>query len=370
MIIKQYEPKFDITDLNTSFTSYFQSGGWITEYIKTQEFENKIKKFLGVKYCFVVNNGTISLSLALLAGGIKPGDEVLVPNLSMIATANAITLIGAIPIFIDIEPETLCLDLIKARQKITKNTKAIIYVTLNGRSISPQFIRTFCVMNNLLYISDDAQSFGSSYSNNSKIGTFGDICSFSFSMPKIITTGQGGCLVTNNDKLADKIKKLKDFGRTSESLDIYEEFGINSKFTDLQALVGLSQLKTINWRIKRKKEIYKSYYENLKNIKNIFFTPTDLNYVTPWFVDIFVKNPLDRDKLIKYLEKYNIKTRLIYPPINKQLCYVNHFQHFEIFENTIFYSERGFWLPSSFTLTNKDILYICDKIKKFYNSYA
>jgi perosamine synthetase len=188
-MIPQYEPLFNIPDLNTNFVSYINSGGWMTEYKKTEEFENKIKEFLGVKYCSVVNNGTISLSLALLAGGIEPGDEVLVPNITMIATANAVRLIGAIPIFVDISPDTLCMDLYDAFNKLTSKTKALIYVTLNGRSQQPVHMSNFCITHKLLYISDDAQSFGSCYSDGSKIGTNGDISSFSFSMPKIITTG-------------------------------------------------------------------------------------------------------------------------------------------------------------------------------------
>jgi len=362
-MIRQYEPILDIAELNTEFVFYLQRGGYITEYKKTEEFENKIKEFLGVKYCSVVNNGTISLSLALLACGIKPGDKVLVPNLTMIATANAVRFIGAIPIFVDIDLYRLCMDLDNAYNKLSKNTKALIYVTLNGRSINPSYIEDFCNRNHLKYISDDAQAFGSCYPIGDKIGTHGDISSFSFSMPKIITTGQGGCLVTNNDELGKKIKLLKDFGRTGGGNDVHNEFGINCKFTELQAIVGLSQLRTINTRINTKKYIYNLYYQELKNIFDIEFLDTNTEYVTPWFVDIYINN---RTKLIEYLKENKIETRPIYSSINKQLCYKEHPQYNTDFLSTQYYANRGLWLPSSMNLKESDILFICSKIKEFY----
>lgn len=361
-MIEQYKPIFNIAGLNTDFVSYFQSGGYMTEYKKTEEFENKIKEFLGVKYCSVVNNGTISLSLALLACGVKAGDEVLVPNLTMVATANAVSLIGATPIFVDISPYTFCMDLVDAERKINSKTKAFIYVTLNGRSANKDLLNTFAKNCKLSYISDDAQSFGSCYSDGSKIGTGADISSFSFSMPKIITTGQGGCLVTNNEELGNKIKKLKDFGRVKGGIDTHDEFGINSKFTELQSILGLSQIKDIDMRIKQKKLIYNTYYENLKDL-HIMMYPHD--YITPWFVDIYLTVYERKVGLIKYLLENNIKTREIYSPINYQKCYKNHKQSKEVMFNSIVKSNKGLWLPSSLDLSINDIQNICNKIKEF-----
>jgi perosamine synthetase len=361
-MIPQYEPLFNREELKNELSNYVISEGWFTEYKNTEEFENKIKEFLGVKYCSLVNNGTISLSLALLAGDIKPGDEVLVPNLTMIATANAVRLIGAIPVFVDVSPENLCMNLLEANKKISPKTKALIYVTLNGRSEHPLDIQKFCANNSLFYISDDAQSLGSSYCCGLNVGTFGDIASFSFSMPKIISTGQGGALVTNDDYFGNKIKKLKDFGRISGGLDIHEEFGINSKFTELQAILGLNQFKTITERIKRKKEIYSLYFDYLKDIKKIHFITTELYYVTPWFVDIYVEQ---KKELQEYLNSKEIKTRSIYPPLNTQKCYLEHYDLSFPISNE--FSNKGIWLPSSLTLTNENIEYICNKIKEFYN---
>ena len=346
--INQYEPLINYDDLTKEFSKYFKSRPWITEYKKTEELENKIKKFLGVKHCFMVNNGTVSLSLALLAHNVKPGDRVIVPALSMIATANAVRFIGAKPIFVDID-EVLCLDYLKA---MSIKAQAIIYVTLNGRNGCPLVFVNACKEHDIPLIGDQAQSFGSKTPDFS-------INSYSFSMPKIITTGQGGCLTTNNNKLAKKIKHLKDHGRDNGGNDLHNYFGINSKITDLQAIVGLEQIKDIHWRVKRKKEIYRLYHSLLKDVKEIEFIPTFLTYTTPWFIDIYVNK---RDGLIKFLKDNSIGSRKIYPVIPHQKVY-NTKESFPVAEH---YSSKGLWLPSSLNLIDIQIDYICNKIKEFY----
>ena len=359
-MIHQYEPKFDVADLNTRFVSYFQSGGFCTEYKKTEEFENKIKEFLGVKYCFVVNNGTISLSLALLALGIKPGAKVAVPDLTMIATPNAVRLIGAVPIFVDIEPDTLCMDISKLRELTdVDGIKAVIYVSLNGRcSNNISWLKHASIP----VIDDAAQSFGSQLPFGVYCGTQSEIGSFSFSMPKIITTGQGGCLVTDDDDLATKIKHLKDFGRDKGGIDNHPYFGINSKFTELQALVGLSQIKDLEWRIQRKRDLYVLYRDNLKDVREVTVIETKLEYQVPWFIDILAN---DRDRLVAYLKDRGIGTRVIYPPIHTQESY-NIQQDFPVTSSVC---ARGLWLPSSLTLSDNDIITICNAIKEFYNEH-
>lgn len=348
--ILQYEPSFDHNEVN-AINDYMKSGGWITEFKKNTELEYNIAKFLNVKHCIMVSNGTISLSIALLAMGIKPGDKVLVPSLTMIATANAVKFIGATPIFADVQKDNLCLDFYKSI--FDDDIKGIIYVSLNGRSCYVKGFVEFCKDEKIALIHDSAQSFGS-------ITFQAPINSYSFSSQKIITTGQGGCLTTNDDELALKIRRLKDFGRDSGGNDIHNYFGINSKITDLQAVIGLEQMKKIDYRIKRKKEMYKIYYEQLESIKEIEFIPTNLEYVTPWFCDLFCK---DRDKLANYLKEKGIGIRKFYSCIYSQKCYQpNNIKH-SIAE---YYAERGLWLPSSFSLENKDIIYVCDKIRGFF----
>ena len=262
--IPQMEPWFDNKEAKAVYL-YLKNGGWITEFKKTEEFEKEISTFTKAKYCIATTNGTISLTLALLACGIKQGDEVIVPDMTMVATPNSVKLTGASVVFSDIEKESLCLSMETIIPHITKKTKAIILVSLNGRY--PKDIREitkFCKKNKIWLIEDAAQSLGS-FANKKHIGTYGDIGSFSFSAPKIISTGQGGALITNNKKLYERLKKLKDFGREKSGADHYLTMGWNFKFTDIQAVIGLEQMKKLTWRIKRKKEIYKLYEESLKN---------------------------------------------------------------------------------------------------------
>ena len=356
--IPQIEPIIDENELN-AMQKYLKSNAWLTEYKKTEEFEKLICKFTGSKYSVVVNNGTVALTLALLAFGIKPGDEIITPDLTMIATPNSAKLIGAEPIFVDIEKETLCMDIKKAENDLSSKTKALIYVSFDGRTGDPYKVKKFCKDNNLIFIEDAAQSLGSLHKRK-QIGTFSDIGIFSFSPHKIITTGQGGALVTDNSITYKKLKKLKDFGRSSGGNDIHDTIGFNFKFTDLQATIGIEQMKKLPHGIRRKKKIFKLYYDNLKEITEIEFIKTNLDSITPWSVDVYVKS---RVKLACILRQHNIGTRLLYPPVNTQKVY-NIKGSFPVTEK---YSKRGLWLPSSLKLTDEEINQICSVIKNYYD---
>ncbi|HRR19742.1 MAG TPA: DegT/DnrJ/EryC1/StrS family aminotransferase [Ignavibacteriales bacterium] len=361
--IPQMEPWFGEEE-SIALNNYMKSGGWITEFKKTLEFENMICEYTGAKNCIVVNNGTVSLTLSALACGIKNGDEVIVPNYTMIATPNSIKLFGASPIFVDVEPETLCLDIKLVERAITHKTKAIMLVYANGRypkSGIEAFIK-LAQKYNLIIIEDSAQAMGSFYPNGNHIGTMGTVGSFSFSTPKIISTGQGGAIITDDDVISYKIRKLKDFGRSAGGLDIHDSIGYNFKFTDLQAVVGIEQMKKLNWRVNRKKEIYKYYREKLKDITKVKFFEQDIENTTPWFIDVLVEN---RENLINHLKNNNIGTRIMYPPINKQKAYQLPGEY--PVSNLV--GEKGLWLPSSSHLTNNEIDYICDQINEFYKNY-
>ena len=341
--------------------NYMKAGGWITEFRKTQEFEKMICDYTGAKHCFAVNNGTISLTLAALACGIKAGDEVIVPNYSMIASPNSIKLFGAVPVFVDVEKETLCLDFEKMKEAITVKTKAIMLVSANGRYPKAginKFVK-FAEENRLTLLEDSAQALGSFYPNGKHIGTMGQVGSFSFSAPKVISTGQGGAIITNNDDIAYRLKRLKDFGRSKGGNDIHDTIGWNFKFTDLQAVIGIEQMKKLQWRVKRKKEILKLYREKLKNIRQVQFFKQNLEYTTPWFIDILAD---DKDKLQQFLKEGNIGTRVMYPPLNKQKAY-NLPGEYVVSEIV---GKKGLWLPSASQLTNDQIKYVCKKIKAFY----
>ena len=341
---------------------YMRAGGWFTEFKQTQRFEQMICEYTDAKHCFAVNNGTISLTLAAMACGIQAGDEVIVPNYTMIATPNSVKMFGAVTIFVDVEPETLCLDIELVKKALTPKTKAIMLVSANGR-YPKTGIDAFVKLaedNNLVLIEDSAQSLGSFYPDGRHIGTVGKVGSFSFSAPKVISTGQGGAIITNNNEIAYKLKRLKDFGRSRGGLDIHESIGYNFKFTDIQAVIGIEQMKKLQWRVDRKKEILKRYKKNLKEVKQVKFFEQDLENTTPWFIDVLIE---DRKNLIKYLKENGIGTRLMYPPINKQKAYQIPGEH--SVSNLV--GERGLWLPSASQLKDEEIDRICREMGKFYS---
>jgi perosamine synthetase len=366
--IDQYHPVYKEAEAKALY-DLVKSGSWLSEFEKTVEFENEIKKVTGNKYAVAVNNGTIALSLALLAYGIEPDDEVIVPSLTMIATCNAVKFIGAKPVFCDVDFTTACLDVNKVNLLITKKTKAIIYVSLNGRVNHSKLLELnrLCKNKNIVLIKDDAQSLGAKSTEgwNIQDRRYADIHTLSFSPHKLISTGQGGAILTDNKEIYENIKRLKDFGRLKGGSDIHDYFGINSKFTEMQSVLGLEQLKTINDKIQFKKDIYKLYRENL-DCYSIFMFEYYENYV-PWFVDFYIPEHINREKLMTYLKENNIGTRAMYPLCHKQKCYSNHrteLKYFGTFGE--YYSTKGIWLPSSFDLNKKDIIYICQKINEFF----
>jgi perosamine synthetase len=356
--INQFEPWFDEQE-KKAIIGYMNSGGWLTEFKKTKEFEQMIANYTGVKYCSVVSNGTVSLIAALLAFGIGKNDEVIVPDYTMIATANSVLLTGAKPVFVDVEKETVCIDFEEMKKKITRKTKSLMLVSINGRyPTNVKEIIKYCQEQDIVVIEDAAQSLGSFFQKK-HVGTLGDVGSFSFSMPKIITTGQGGALITNDKEIYDKLNKIKDFGRKQSGIDKYEMLGFNFKFTDLQAVIGIEQIKKLDYRVKRKKEIFNLYKKKLNDIEKIDFVRT-LSTVAPWFIDILVPAP---QNLQVYLKGKNIGSRLFYPALHTQAPY--NMKNVK-FPNAEFISSHGLWLPSSSQLKDIEIEYICTSIAAFY----
>ena len=357
--INQMEPWFDHQE-QQALNKYMGEGGWVTEFKKTFEFQDLIKEFTGAKHCFVVNNGTISLTIMAMAAGIKAGDEVLVPNYTMVATPNSLKMFGAEPKFIDVDSKTLCISIDEIKKNASSNTKAVFLMNANGRyPLDIEEIISYCKDNNIILLEDSAQSLGSFYPDGIHQGRKGIAGSFSFSAPKIISTGQGGAIITDDDELAHNISRLKDFGRSGGGNDIHEMIGFNFKFTDIQAVLGIVQMGKLDWRVKRMKEIYARYKNNLSNIEEIQFFEQDLKYTTPWFIDVKADK---RDELMAFLKLNNVGSRIMYPPINKQQAYNVDGEHVVSNEIGVF----GLWLPSSSKLNDEQIDFTSDKIIEFY----
>ncbi len=359
--IPQMVPLFGSKE-KKAICDYMDEGGFLTEFKRTAMFESQLAEFTKSKHCIVVNNGTISLTLAGLASGLVAGDEVIIPNYTMIATPNSQLMYGAKPVFVDVEPETLCLDLSKVERAITPRTKAIFLVTANGRYPRQDICKFEKLASDygLVLIEDAAQSLGSYYPDGRHIGTAGKVGSFSFSAPKIISTGQGGALVTDDDEVAANLRRLKDFGRSEGGNDVHEVIGFNFKFTELQACIGIEQMKKLPGRIDRKKEIYLRYQAGLTGLKEVQLFQNDMITTAPWFIDVLVEN---RQALMVHLKEKGVGTRVMYPPINAQKAYDLE-GSYPIAEKV---GAKGLWLPSMVQLEDKQIAYICNEIKKFYN---
>lgn len=363
--INQMEPWLGEEE-KQAMNAYLESGGWLTEFKKAREFERMLGDYVGSKYVSVVSNGTVSLIIALMALDIKGEDEVIVPDYTMIASSNAIVLAGATPVLVDIDPKTLCLDLELTRKAITPRTKAIMFVSINGRCPDMEAFSALACDHKLYLVEDAAQSLGSRF-RGKHLGTFGEIGSFSFSVPKIITTGQGGALVSNDEDFYEKIRRIKDFGRPKGGIDYHEMMGFNAKFTDLQSVIGIEQMKKLPWRANRKKDIFKLYRELLQDIKQVEFIDTNLEDCSPWFIDMLVNGEGKRDDLARFLSEKGIGTRPFYPAIHTQPPY-SHIKG--DFKNSVDISRRGLWLPSSSFLTDEDVDRVCGEIKSYFKNPA
>lgn len=359
--IPQMEPWYDDAE-RSAVAAYMKSDAWLTEHTQTALFEQRLANFIGVQHCSVVPNGTLALVAALWALGVRAGDEVIVPNLTMIATANAAVLLGAQPVLVDVEPQSLGLNPDLITGVITERTRAVIFVPFNGRAGRVQEVAALCREHGIPLLEDAAQALGS-YSAEQQLGSIGHLGTFSFSIHKILSTGQGGAVVTNDDKLGQALRRIKDFGRSRGGIDIHDTIGFNFKFTDIQAVIGLTQLEKVPARIKIKRAIYRRYHERLQGVPSVEMVATNLQETTPWFVDIFVPDP---NQLQLYLADRGIATRRIYPPINEQVAY-DLTGDYPVTKRV---AQRGLWLPSAAQLTSADIDRVCAEIADYYGRVA
>ena len=358
-MIRQIEPLIEQQDADAVY-KYLNTGGWVTEFAVTRAFEEELAKFFGVKHALVCTSGTAALFIAVSSLDIK-FSYVAVPNLTMIAAPNVVRLAQCNPQLVDICSNNLCMDISKINKPVSfsrrsDNIKAMIYTPLNGRSGNMADVVSFCRDNNIFLIEDACQAFGSKQAGK-YLGTFGDIGVFSLTPHKLITTGQGGVLVTDDDVLYNRMVKIKDFGRVSAGVDVHDTMGYNFKFTDLQATLGLSQLKTIAQRIEKKKQILAWYTHYLEYGSVLPFGKQNV----PWFIDIIVPTKEDRCALMDYLRNENIGSRVFYPPISSQAVYEGY--HGGGVSQDISY--RGLWLPSSLSLTEDQVAHICACINAF-----
>lgn len=338
------------------------------------EFEKKITEFFGVKYCTLFNSGTSALHAILLAYGISAGDEVIVPSFSFISTANSVLLVGAKPVFAEVEPQTLGLSPKDVQERITKKTKAIIPVHYAGCPSKTVELKDVAEENNLLLIEDAAESFGADIKGE-KVGTFGDSAMLSFCQNKIITTGEGGAIITDSKSIADKLCSIRSHGRcekenyfTSAHGFEYSALGYNFRLSNILAALGYAQLKKVTKLINLRREKAAYYHSKLANneIIETFKPPKEYNSVYQLF-SIFVKKEY-RDMLISFLKEKKITSKIYFDPIHLSVYYRKLFGYKEgDLYTTEDISKEILSLPIYPTLSLEQIDYIIEKIDEFIN---
>ncbi|CAD7970863.1 unnamed protein product [Amoebophrya sp. A25] len=327
--IMQMRPNFGDEEAQ-ALGEYMRSDAFLTEHSKARELEKMLCQFIGCKHAVLNCNGTLAISSALNALGIGPGDQVLAPTYTMVATANSVRLLGAIPILVDVDPETgtITPEIVAPYLDPASgfDIAGVIHVSLNNRSKGLEKLVDLCHSHGVPVLEDAAQSLGVRMHPRANkniaakhLGTFGDVGTFSFSSPKIISMGQGGLIVTNDDRVAARLRKNKDFGRARPGVEEYQEFGVNMKITDMQAVVGIQQMHKLEYRIQKMRAIWETYYEILGNYMSGILRDDPL--WIPWFIEIFLESQELRDKLAAWLKKLGIGTRNVYPSIHLQPYY-------------------------------------------------
>ena len=336
--------------------------GWISsDGPEVRKFESEFSKFIGRKYSIAVSNGTAALEIAIKALGIKKNDEVLIPNFTIISTALAVVKQQAKPVLVDCNLENWNIDINQLENKINKKTKAIIITHIYSFANDMDKILKICRKNKIFVIEDAAEVIGLKYKNK-KCGSFGDISTFSFYANKQITTGEGGMISVNKFDLYNKCKSLRNlcFGKLNRFN--HEDIGWNYRMTNIQAALGLSQIKNINKIVKKKIMIGRQYYKNLKLNKNLTILPPFISYSKNiyWVVGILIKNKKIKSSLLAIeLRKFGIMTRPFFWPMHEQQIFkkMKLFKESK-FPNSTYLARYGLYLPSYYNLNNKQIDYI------------
>lgn len=337
---------------------------WISSQGKfIERFEQQFANYCGVKYAISTSSGTAALHLALLALGIGKGDEVILPALTFVSCANAIVYTGAKPVFADVEGDTWTIDPKDVEKKITNKTKAIMAVHLYGYPADMKSLKSLARKYGIFLIEDASEAHGAKFAGK-RVGSMGKINCFSFYGNKIITTGEGGMITTNNKSYANKITLLKNHGADPKRRYWHPVIGYNYRMTNLQAAIGLAQLEKLDYFLAKRKKIAKLYRKFLKSIPGVVLPPEDTNnrQAVCWQFSILItkKFPLNRDHLIRLLAKKGIETRPFFVILTDLPMYKQK-EPLPVAEKI---SQQGISLPTSVNLTEKEIKYICEQIKK------
>ena len=342
--------------------------GWISsDGPEVKLFEKQFSKTINRRYSAAVSNGTAALEIAIKALNIKKNDEVIIPNFTIISNALAVVKQNAKPVLIDCDLKTWNIKIDDLEKKINKKTKAIIVTHIYSFSNDMDRILKICKKYKIFLIEDAAEVIGLKYKNK-LCGSFGDISTFSFYANKQLTTGEGGMISTNNFKLYNKCKSLRNLCFGKKQRFNHDEIGWNYRITNIQAALGINQLKRLNSVVKRKMEIGNYYFQRLSKNKNIYMTPPNISFSKNiyWVVGIMIKNKkILASNIIKKLNNFGIGARPFFWPMHKQQI----FKKMKIFTsgkypNSSYLGKYGFYIPSYIKISNSQMNYIISIINK------
>jgi perosamine synthetase len=355
----------DLDEIASKIKDVLRSG-WLTSGPNTQEFEKQFASYVGAQCSVAVNSCTAALHSVLLGLGIKQGDEVIVPSDTFVATANVALYVGAKPVLADSDPETFNISPEDIQKKITKKTKAIIVVHLAGNPCDMKEINEIAQDHKVTVIEDAAHAHGSKY-GKSYCGTLGLAACFSFYPTKVMTCGEGGMVTTNDSKLADKVKMIRNHGRAAYGPAEIVELGFNFRMTDVHAVIGLSQLSHLNEYVKRRNTLAALYAEQLAKIG--WLTPQkvrDGNLCSYYVYNVKLEDgaPLTRDELATRLNQKGVGTSILYHPIHSQPYYSKLYKGGNDLPVAQELGERTIALPMHNNLSVEDVKYVATTISQ------
>ncbi|MBI2743917.1 MAG: DegT/DnrJ/EryC1/StrS family aminotransferase [Chlamydiales bacterium] len=337
---------------------------WISSKgVFIERFEEQFRKFVDARYAASVCNGTVALHLALLALGIGPGDEVIVPTLTYVASVNAISYVGATPVFVDSRASDWQIDPEDVKRKITSKTRGIIAVHLYGHPCDLDALKEIADEHGLFLVEDCAEAFGTFF-KGCHVGSHADMSTYSFFGNKTITTGEGGMVTTNDEALFQKIAMLKNQGNSRARTYWHEMVGYNYRMTNLAAAVGLAQIEKAAEILRKKRALAAAYAEKLKGLPLLLHAESPDCLHSYWMISILVEERGLRDPLRDFLAAQEIETRPFFHPIHKLPMYEGGGKQFPVAEDL---SSRGINLPSFPELSTQEMEYICAQIKSFYS---
>lgn len=331
--------------------------GWISskgDFIT--QFESGFAQYCGRRYGLATSNGTTALHLAMLALDIGPGDEVIVPNLTFAATANAALHAGATPVLADVDVDSWCLSENEIRAKISTRTRAIVVVHLYGNMCPMNPILELANDHNLHVIEDAAEAHGAKYKGRPS-GSMGAISCFSFYGNKIITTGEGGMCMTDDEDLRTKMQILRDHGMSKQRRYWHDVVGYNYRMTNIQAAIGCAQLERIDQFLRRRRQIGRYYREELDGVNSLLFQEVPANVESSFW--LFGLRSSRKKKIVNALERIGVETRDVFMPLSDMPPYSTP----EAFPNSKAISDQGFCLPTTPNLSDEDLAFITQGIR-------